>query len=141
MFLFASNSDLNGAAFYRFSDWHHLTFNLIGSGIKEDRNEKLADCMLNNVVVTADYPVTVLLEMMEAMVQFSWKRYLRTMLTIFEMTVLKILLMIVAAGPVQTVLFVLGKVIGVMVVLVVKSEEFGMVKLAGRLVECLHLMY
>ena len=97
--------------------------------------------MLNNVVVTADYPVTVLLEMMEAMVQFSWKRYLKTMLTIFEMTVLKILLMIVAAGPVQTVLFVLGKVIGVMVVLVVKSEEFGMVKLAGRLVACLHLMY
>ena len=52
------------------------------------------------------------------------------------MTLLKILLMIVAAGPVQTVLCVLGKVIGVMVVLVVKSEELGMVKLAGRLVEC-----
>lgn len=86
-------------------------------------------------MLTADYPVTVLPEMMEAMVRISWKRYLKTMLTIFEMTLLMISLMIVAAGPVQTELYELGKVIRVTVVLVVKREEFGMVKLAGRLVE------
>ena len=89
---------------------------------------------MSNVVLTADYPVTVLPEMMEAMVRISWKRYLKTMLTIFEMTLLRVLLMIV--GPVPTEPCVLGKVIMVMVVLVAMSKELGTVKLAARLVAC-----
>ena len=103
--------------------------------LEEGRNERLADGMLGNVVLTADCPVSGSEMMMLLRTGISWTSCLKMMLMIFETTLLKIFLMI--AGPEPTGLCVLEKV-KMRGALVVMSEGSVMVKLGGKLVEYLH---
>lgn len=80
--------------------------------------------------MTADYLVTDSPVMMLSVTRISWKRYLKMMLMISEMTLLMIFLTM--AGLVQIEPWELEKGIRVSVVLVVRSEVFEMEKLAGR---------
>ena len=102
------------------------------------RNEKLADGMLGNMVLTADCPVSGSEVMMLLRTGISWTSCLKMMLMIFETTLSKIFLMIVGPGPTELCVLEKVKMRGV---LVVRSEGSVMVKLGGRLVEYLHLRH